>query len=272
MLNVASRPIPLDQAYGLRQLFARAQLLCIPVVSNPHVTFGGVILERLCAAFTMLGKKILVIDAAEHSPEPHEMADIDLAASVETLSNEVFYLAARGLPLRSVNAKGSTAAFLEAAAQAVPQAEVALVHAHGSEMCRLFGQSGARPLLIADEHPSSVTHSYAAMKMLTQRAGLKVFDVLLCIEPQSPRADRIAKQLARCADDFFGGIVRECIQIDPVCAAQEMPTPELLRWAYLTLRALEPDDGLAFKGSPANSTFMEAQAHDFFDHRYPAMN
>ncbi|MFN9707555.1 MAG: MinD/ParA family protein [Burkholderiales bacterium] len=272
MLSLSSRPMPLDQAYGLRQLFARPQLLCIPLVSNPHVPFGGVILERLCAAFTMLGKKTLVIDAAEHSPDPHEIADIDLGASVEALSSDVFYLAARGLPLRWVNASGSTAPFLEAAAQAVPQAEVALVHANALEMCRLFGHSTARSLLMADDHPISVTHSYAAMKMLTQRAGLKIFDVLLCIESRSPRAGRIASQLARCADDFFGGIVRECIQIDPAYAAQDMPTPELLRWAYLALHALETDKGISSAGGTMRLNAAESHCDGFSALPCPAMN
>lgn len=264
--------MPLDQAYGLRQLFAHTQLLCIPVVSNPHVPFGGVILERMCAAFTMLGKKTLVIDAAEGAPAPHEIADIDLAASVEPLSSDVFYLAARGLPLRYVDASGSTAPFLDAVAHALPQVEVALVHANALDMCRLFGRSTARPLLMADDHPTSVTHSYAAMKLLTQRTGLKVYDVLLCIEPGSPRAERIATQLASCADDFFGGVVRQCMQIDPASAAQDIPSPELLRWAYLVLHAVEADGGLSTAGATIRSDASAANAYRFYARSYPAMN
>ena len=98
--------MPLDQADGLRRLFAHAQVRFVPVVSNPHMAFGGVMLERLCSGFAEQGSHTLVIDAGENAPEPNEMAQVDLAESIETLSQEVSYLAARGLPLRYVDAQG----------------------------------------------------------------------------------------------------------------------------------------------------------------------
>ena len=63
MRDFDSRPLPLDQADGLRRLFARNRVKMVPVVSNPHVAFGGVMLERLCAGFTELGLHVLVVDA-----------------------------------------------------------------------------------------------------------------------------------------------------------------------------------------------------------------
>ncbi len=239
MSAMSSRPMPLDQAYGLRCLFAHAQVLFIPVVSNPHVAFGGVLLERLCTAFTSLGKTTLVIDAAERSPEPDEMADIDLSACVESLSSQVHYLAAKGLPLRYVDTHGSTAPFLDAVADAAPHVEIALVHASAADLCRLFMGSSARPLLMADDHPTSVTHAYAAMKLLMQRAQLKVCDLMLSVAPDSPRADRIALQLATCAEDFFGAVLRQCVQVDPESAVHDAPTPALLRWAFQTVQTAE---------------------------------
>lgn len=259
MSGFSSRPMPLDQAYGLRRLFAHTQVLFIPVVSNPHVALGGVMLERLCAAFSQLGTRTLVIDAAEHSPEPHEMADIDLCACVEELSSDVFYLAGRGLPLRYVDSKGSTAPFLEAVAHAAPQAEVVLVHANAVDLCRLFSGSLAKPLMMADDHPNSVTHAYAAMKLLTQRANLKVYDLLLCVDPVCPRAERIAVQLASCADDFFGGVLRQSVRIDPASAAQDAPTEELMRWAYLVLQGTENDWDQGIAAYPAASRRERAQ-------------
>jgi hypothetical protein len=206
MSTLLSRPVPLDQAHGLRQRFAFASTRFIPVVSNPHVAFGGVMLERLCAAFGEHGRHTLVVDAAESAPAASEMIDVDLAECVEPLSSQVSYLAARGALLRHVDARGSTARFLQAAADAVPQAHVVLVHAPAADLCRLFMHSQARPLLLADDRPSSVTHAYAAMKLLTQRAGLVVHDLLLCAAPNSPRTERIAMQLATCADDFLGAV------------------------------------------------------------------
>src|SRR5450631_1655905 len=185
-----------DQAEGLRQMFAHARVCIVPVVSNPHVAFGGVMLERLCTAFAEHGKHALVVDASERASEHSEMALLDLAECIETLSAQVSYMAARGLPLKFVDATGSTASFLQAVAQAAPQCDVVLVHASASDLCRLLARSAerdqVRPLLLADDRPSSVTHAYAAMKLLTQRAHLVVFDLLLGASRNSPRAQRIA--------------------------------------------------------------------------------
>jgi hypothetical protein len=51
-----------------------------------------------------------------------------------------------------------------------------------------------------------VTHAYASMKLLAQRAGLVVSELLLGAAPHSPRAERIAAKLAGCADTFFAGV------------------------------------------------------------------
>jgi flagellar biosynthesis protein FlhG len=220
-----------DQADGLRRMFAASRVRFVAVASNPHVAFGGVLLERLCTAFAELGRRVLVVDAADTAPAPQELAVLDLAGGIEPLSAQVSYLAARGLPVRYVDSQGSTASFLQAAADAAPHADVVLVHATESDLCRLFTRSEARPLLLADDRPASVTHAYAAMKLLSQRAGLMVFDLLLCAAPTSPRAERIAMQLATCADDFLGAVLRDWLQIDPASDAREASTSALRRWA-----------------------------------------
>src|SRR5205814_1070479 len=115
-----SRPVPLDQADGLRRLFAHARVTFIPVVSNPHVAFGGVMLERLCTAFGEHGRHTLVVDAGEHAPAHAEMATMELPECIEGLSSQVSYLAARGLPIRFVDTHGSTAPFLHAVSDAAP--------------------------------------------------------------------------------------------------------------------------------------------------------
>ena len=233
MRETLSRPQPLDQADGLRRLFAHAQVRFVPVVSNPHVAFGGVMLERLCTAFAEHGKRTLVVDASERASAHAEMALLDLSVCIEPLSPQVSYLVARGLPLRFVDAQGSTHGFLRAVADAAPTADVILVHASASEHCRLFARggdvAGTRPLLLADDRPASVTHAYAAMKLLTQRAGLIVHDLLLGAAPNSPRAERIAMQIATCADDFLGAVLRDWVQLDPACDPAEAATPALRR-------------------------------------------
>ncbi|MBC7716867.1 MAG: flagellar biosynthesis protein [Pseudorhodobacter sp.] len=236
MTALLSRPAPFDQAHGLRQRFSSIATRFIPVVSNPHVAFSGVMLERLCTAFGEQGRHTLVIDAAETSPNPSEMMDIDLADCIELISPQVSYLAARGAPLRYVDARGSTASFLQAAADAAPQSSVVLVHATAADLCRLFMRTEARPLLLADDRPSSVTHAYAAMKLLTQRAGLVVYDLMLCAEAHSPRSERIAMQLATCGDDFLGAVLRNWLHVDPATDATDAPTEGLMHWARESLQ------------------------------------
>lgn len=244
-MTLSCRPAPLDQAHGLRRLFAHAQVRFVPVVSNPHVAFGGVMLERLCTAFAEHGLHTLVVDAAERAHTAGDIALLELAACIEELSPQVSFLAARGLPLRFVDTTGSTAAFLQAVGDAAPQCEVVLVHAPASDLCRLFARGReARPvcpLLLADDRPASVTHAYAALKLLVQRAGLMVHELLLGAAPQSPRAGRIAMQLAVCADDFLGAVLRDWVQIDPATDAGEAPTAALRRLVRARLR---DDDAL----------------------------
>jgi hypothetical protein len=252
--------MPLDQADGLRRLFARAQVRFVPVVSNPHVACGGVMLERLCSGFADQGCHTLVVDAAETAPETSEMAWVDLSACVETLSDEVSYMAARGLPLRYVDARGSTAGMLEAVQDAAPAADVVLIHASASDLCRLFMNHDAplrpRPLLLADDHPLSVKQAYASMKLLTQRAGLVVHDLMLAAAPESPRAERIALQIATCADDFLGAVLRDWIRIDPTSDARSPATAALRRWVRETLQpAASP-----IAGGPAASTELRVPA------------
>jgi flagellar biosynthesis protein FlhG len=262
-----SRPLPLDQADGLRRLFAHARVCVVPVVSNPNVAFSGVMLERLSTAFAEHGKHTLVVDAGERANQPSELALLDLSEGIEILSPQVSYLAARGLPLRFVNAAGSTHAFLQAVTEAAPHCDVLLVHASASDLCRLFARSPeierVRPLLLADDRPASVTHAYAAMKLLTQRAGLVVHDLLLGAAPHSPRSERIAMQIATCADDFLGAVLRDWVRIDPAVEATEAPTPELRRLVREQLRSAlgdTPQAGAPYTTSPNRE--VSAWAHN----------
>ncbi len=226
-----------DQADGLRRMFAHSRVRFVPVVSNPHIAFGGVLLERLCTAFAERQANTLVVDAGERAGEAGEMALVDLGQCVEKLSARVSYLPARGLPIRFVDSDGSTHSMLHAVAEAAPQCSVVLVHASAPELCRLFSQRRAAsawseapcPIVLAEDRPGSVTHAYAAMKLLTQRAGLSVFDLLLGAAPNSPRTERIARQLANCADGFFGAVLRDWARVDPAGEATETPSAALCR-------------------------------------------
>ena len=47
-----SRPMPLDQADGLRRMFAGRQRWVLPLVANPYVPFSGLVLDRLSAVLS----------------------------------------------------------------------------------------------------------------------------------------------------------------------------------------------------------------------------
>ena len=228
-----------DQADGLRRMFAAARPRFVPVVSNPHIGCGGVLLERLCTAFAERRASTLVVDAAERAGVAGEMALIDLGQCIEKLAERTSYLPARGLPIRFVDPTGSTHALLDALADAAPGTHVVLVHASAPELCRLFSQRGAggafadapSPIVLAEDRPESVTHAYAAMKLLTQRAGLPVFDLVLGAAPGSPRAERIASRMASCADSFFGAVLRDWARVDPAGDAAEPTSLALARLA-----------------------------------------
>lgn len=230
---------PSDQADGLRRLFSGAQKRFIAVAANPDVAFAGLALERLASVCASHERKVLVVDAARGTP--HEMASVDLSACIEPLGDNLSYLAARGLPVRYVSARGSCEAFLDAVADAAPEAAVIIVHAEAHELGRLFARRALRPLLLAADHPASVTSAYANMKLLAQRHGLMAFDLLLVAAASSPRTPRIAEQLALTAERFAGAVLHDWAAIDPAAQSDwplallrlaqgllaEMPLPDL---------------------------------------------
>jgi hypothetical protein len=218
---------PSDQADGLRRLFSAARTRFIAVAANPDVAFAGLALERLASVCASAERKVLVVDAARGTP--HEMAAVDLSACIEPLGDNLSYLAARGLPVRHVSARGSCEAFLDAVTDAAPEAAVVIVHADAHELGRLFARRALRPLLLAADHPVSVTSAYANMKLLAQRHGLMAFDLLLVAAANSPRTPRIAEQLALTAERFAGAVLHDWAAIDP--AAQGEWPRALLRLA-----------------------------------------
>jgi flagellar biosynthesis protein FlhG len=252
-----ARSQPSDQADGLRRMFSGARPRFVAVASNPHVAFAGVLLERLTTAFSALGLKSIVVDASEKAPMPNELSVLDLSGCIEKLSADVAYLAARGLPRQHVNARGSSASLLQAVADAAPRADVVVVHAPATDLSRLFTLRAVRPVLLAADQPDSVTHAYAAMKLLAMRNQLMTFDLLLSADPYSPRRNRIAEQLSSCADRFLGALVHDAAVIDPASDVDDMPTSELLRLAQGQLGI---DDEPIFDPLEAPSSFGHLSA------------
>lgn len=224
----ASGPMPLDQADGLRRLFAGgASQRLLPLVANPHVAFGGVVLDRLAAVLAASGRQVLVVDAGAGAPTADELARLDLAVCIERIAPRVGYLPARGLPLSYVDTRGSAGAFIDALHAAAPWADAVLLHAESHEMARLLVRRSARPMLLGADHPESIKHAYASAKLLVQRCGLMGFDLLLAASPLSPRVASITQSLAQCADNFLGAWVHHSAVIDPA-ADVSAPADETL--------------------------------------------
>lgn len=204
-----------DQADGLRRLFAAQRPRFLAVVANTDMAFSGLVLERLASACSAVGRHTLVVDTAASAPAPNELVALGLAAGITALAPGLDYLPARGLPLRYVDSRGSCAGFLHAVSDAAPLADAVIVHAEATELGRLFTGRAVRPLLLAADHPATVTQAYAGLKLLAQRHGLLAFDLLLAASPEQARVPRIAAQLALTADRFVGAALHDWACIDP---------------------------------------------------------
>ncbi len=207
---------PADQASGLRRLFAPRRRCLVPVAANPFVPAGQALLETVSAALAVLGRQVLVVDAASTAPAPHETAFFDLAAGVERLHDQVSYLAARGVPMAHVDTRGSAAGFIDVAFDTAPQADVMLLHADPTDLARMLGQRAVRPIVLGADKPESIKQAYACCKLLAQRCGLMTFDLLLAARADNRRSAAIAERLGSCADNFLGAVLHDWAVVDPI--------------------------------------------------------
>jgi flagellar biosynthesis protein FlhG len=240
----ATAQAPLDQADGLRRLFAGRRRSVIPLAANPHGASSARMLDSLAAQLAAQGRHVLVVDAASTSPLPHELHSVDLSACVLHVATRVSYLAARSLPMEYVDTRGSSGAFIDAAQAAAPQADVLLLHADGVDLARLLKRRAVRPVLLAADHPESIKHAYANAKLLVRRCELMTFDLLLSAAQRSPRAEGITQSLAGCLDTFLGAVLRHAALLDLEAPSDARGRSELgqLLTAQLALYEAAPPD------------------------------
>ena len=216
-----------DQAAGLRRLFTRSAPCFVPLVANPQVGgFGGVVLERLTTTFALGRVPVLLVDAASNSPVPSDLSVLELGGCIERLDEHTHYLAARGLPRRHVDSRGSAHGLLGALMQAAPGAAAVVVHADPTDLVRVFHDTAVRPLLLTGDRVESVKHAYAAAKLLVQRARLAHFDLLMCAAA-SRHARAVRTSLTNCLEGFIGAVLHGFAQIDPATDVAEPPSDEL---------------------------------------------
>ena len=220
-----------DQAQGLRALFRGPALSHIGLVANPYLDSAevGVVLERITAALGLLGRRTLVIDASDTSPHAPEGVAIDLGMCIESLSPDIWYLPARGLPKRFVDTRGSSAGLIEQAVSACHGVDVVLVHATAPDLARLYARGSLRPLYLAADQPESVKHAYAAMKLFAQRCQWLSADLMLVGTDAPGRLPHIATSLTSCAEAYVGVTVTGWASVDPRVSPADPPDPMLCR-------------------------------------------
>jgi len=213
----------------------------VPVVANPHVEHHGAVLARLASVFAEKGLNTLVVDAADTAPEPGELAFIDLAACVEPLSPQLAYLAARGLPMQHVDTRGSCASFIPRMVNVVSGVDVVVIHAEARVLARMLGEQPLRPILLASGAGESMTHAYAALKLLVQRLGLMSFDLVMPgARGRGPTPAQIARRMSDCADRFLAAAMHDSATIDCDLAFGEGAGPDLMRLASAQLSIPAP--------------------------------
>src|SRR5262245_25410801 len=217
-----------DQAAGLRRLFGSSRKRFVALVHNDQVVQSALVIDRLCQAASALGLHTLVADAADNAPAPREMALIDLPSCIERVSDDVSYLAARGLPIRHVDARGRCGGFLESIERAAPHADLFLVHANTTDLVRLFAPRPVRPIIVGADAPAAMTEAYANLKRLALRPGWLAHDLLIVAEPNGPRTERLGESLAECAERFLGAAIHDCVVIDPRDDALHEPDARLV--------------------------------------------
>lgn len=222
-----------DQAHGLRQMFSAKAIHFVPLASNPQVMYGGVVLERLCSAFAAYGHRTLVVDAGERARQPSELSVFDPSEGIEKLSEHVRYMPARGLPLKYVDARGDSGAFIDLLASSVTGVDVVVLHASASELVRMLAHRAKgynlRPLVFTDDSPAGLTQAYASVKLMAQRGHWLSYDLLVCADRESARGEKIAHRLSQCADSFLGAAQHAHLLLNPMEPATQDPDTAFLR-------------------------------------------
>lgn len=202
-----------DQAHGLRRLFAHHTVHLLPVVSNPYVPGAHMLMEGLCHGLAAQGLHTLVVDAA---PSPYTTGvdvaqavarDLDLGQWIDELDTHTSVLAASPTLGHFADRAGASSLLFEALREAAPSADVIMFHADAAVLGGLFAHRRVRPLVMSTDEAASLTHAYAAIKILTQYGALVQHSVVMDLPRQAMGLPLAATRLVKCASDFLGAQV-----------------------------------------------------------------
>lgn len=209
-----------DQAAGLRALFAPRRAQLVPLVDNPLLEGAEALVDLLVGAYLERGLQVLVVDAGARAKAAGELAQLNLAACIETLSSQVAWLDARGLVAAHLDHRGSASRLLDRLQDAAPRADVILLRAPVAELARVIapgahGRPVCRPIVCTDLQQQNLTAAYSAMKWLAERAEARVFGLLVAGHPELALTKRVARQLGDCAERFLGAALPSWAGLEP---------------------------------------------------------
>jgi len=116
-----------------------------------------------------------------------------------------------------------------------------VIHAEARVLARMLGEQPLRPILLASSAGESITHAYAALKLLVQRLGLMSFDLVTpTVKGRGPTPAQIAHRLSDCADRFLAAAMHDSATIDPAVAFGQPAAPDLMRLATAQLSIPAP--------------------------------
>ncbi len=215
----------LDQASGLRRLFARRALRVLPVASESSDAGATRFVVNLAAALSRMGWQPIVLDGRDDGVAGFlglrptlELADLLTAdhrfERVVLNSHAGFSIlpAAQGLPMLGADPRAADAVF-SALASLGRGFEVALVHGDGATLGPLLGRRIAETTLVCGPADEDLTATYARLKALVTSYGMSRFRVVFDRAASAAETAMRHRRLATVAQRYlsasveYGGLV-----------------------------------------------------------------
>jgi flagellar biosynthesis protein FlhG len=209
----------LDQAAGLRRLFARRALRVLPLAGGDESRAEPAFVLNLAAALARAGWRPIVVDgqrrglSARLAGEPAlELADLlegqRSFESVVIRSPEGFSVLPAACGLAQVASDPAAADAMFGAIAAVRDGyDIALVHANPATLGALLGGHQAEPAVVCGPAERDLTAAYARLKALATGHGFSRFRVVFDRAPSPVISAQRHRRLAEVADRFLSAAV-----------------------------------------------------------------